>query len=133
MPIPLSQAIIEQWISLTKGQFNVRDIWNEVGIESYEGKKHLRTILDRLEQKGIIKHLEKGFGNYRCVDSDAPIIDWRGANSQNVVPLKWPFEIEKYALIYPKNIVIIAGSKQEGKTTFLYNFIKLNMYTYQID
>jgi len=30
-------------------------------------------------------------------------------------------------------VVIVAGSKQEGKSTFLYNFIRLNMYRYRID
>jgi len=133
MPKELTQAIIEQWVSLTKGQFNVKDIWAEIGIQSTEGKKHLRVILSRLEDKGIIKQLDHGFGNFRCVNGSAAKIDWQSANSENVVPLKWPFGIERYASIYPKNVVIIAGSKQEGKTTFLYNFIKLNMLDYQID
>lgn len=133
MPMPLSQSVVEQWISLTRGQFNVRDIWAEVSIESPEGKHHLRTILNRLEEKGLIKKLEKGFGNYRCIDNQAPKIDWQSANSENIIPLKWPFGLENYASIYPKNVAIVAGSKQEGKTTFLYNLIKLNMYTYQID
>ena len=133
MPRQLSQALIEQWLSITKGQFNVRDIWSEIGIESPEGKHHLRTILDRLEQKGIIKQLDKGFGNYRCVDNDAPKIDWQSANPQNIVQLKWPFEIEKYASIYPKNVAVVAAGKQEGKTTYVYNFIKLNMYNFKID
>lgn len=133
MPLPLSQSIIEQWVSLTRGQFNVRDIWLEVGIESPDGKKHLRTILNRLEEKGVIKQLDKGFGNYRCVDGDAPEMNWQLADPGNIIPVKWPFEIEKYASIYPKNVAIAAGSKQEGKTTFLYEFIKLNMYNYKID
>src|SRR3990167_5553676 len=102
MPKQLSQSLIEQWVCLTKGQFNVRDIWSEIGIESPEGKKHLRTILDRLEQKELIKQLDKGFGNYRCVDNEAPLIAWQTANSQNILPLKWPFGLEHFVSIYPK-------------------------------
>lgn len=132
MPLPLSQAVIEQWIALVKGKFNVRDIWQEVGIESPEGKTHLRVILGRLETKGLIS-ANGGGGNYRKLDLEAPLIDWRTADSTNIVPLKWPFGIQEYALIYPKNIAIIAGSKQEGKTTFLYEFIKLNMGRFKID
>ena len=133
MPKQLTQSLIEEWVSLTKGQFNVRDMWNEIGIDSIEGKKHLRTILKRIEDRGIIKQLDRGYGNYRVVDSEAPVMNWRSADSGNIVPLKWPFGVEQYASIYPKNIVIIAGCKQQGKSTFLYNFIKLNMYNYQID
>lgn len=128
----LTQAVIEEWVSLVKGKFNVRDIWSEVGIETPQGKQHLRTILDRLEDKGIVSS-NGGGGAFRKLDKEAPLIDWRSANPANTIPLSWPFELEKYALIYPKNVVIIAGSKQEGKSTFLYNFIKLNMYKYQID
>uniref|UniRef100_A0A6M3LDG1 Putative ATPase domain containing protein n=1 Tax=viral metagenome TaxID=1070528 RepID=A0A6M3LDG1_9ZZZZ len=133
MALELTQALIEQWVSLTKGQFNVKDIWSEVDIRTTEGKKHLRTILTRLEEKGIVKQTDRGFGNYRVVDNSAPKIDWQSANSENIVPIKWPFGIEKYASIYPKNVVIIAGAKQEGKTTFLYNFIKMNMHNFKVD
>jgi hypothetical protein len=132
MPIPLTQSVVEQWISLIKGKFNVRDIWSEVGIESPEGKAYLRVILSRLEVDGIISS-NGGGGIYRRIDLEAPVINWQGANSENILPVKWPFELEKYCAIYPKNVVIVAGSKQEGKSTFLYNFIKLNMNTYQID
>lgn len=127
----LTQALIEQWIALVNGKFSTHDIWNEVGIDTPENKTHLRIILGRLEAKGIIK--SNGSGHYMKVDMEAPIIEWQKADPLNIVPLKWPFEIEKHALLYPKNVAIIAGQKQEGKTTFLYNFIKLNMYQYQID
>lgn len=129
----LSQAIIEQWVGLIpKGKFNVREIWAEVGINDPENKQYLRVILGRLEDKGIIS-TNGGGGNYRKVDASAPLIDWRNADPENIIALKWPFELEKYALIYPKNVAIIAGTKQEGKTTFLYDFIKENMYQYQIE
>ena len=133
MPLPLSQALIEQWVSLTKGQFNVRDIWSEIGIESSEGRKHLRTILDRLETKGVIKHLEKGFGNYRCVDKEATRINWEVANPDNIIPLLFPFGEHEFVKIFPKSIIIVAGSKQAGKTEYLYEFIKLNKDKYIID
>lgn len=133
MPVPLTQAIIEQWVSFTKGQFNVRDIWNEVGIESPEGKNYLTKILRRLEDKGIIRHLDKGYGNYRCVDSEAAKIDWESANPDNIVPLLFPFGEHEFVKIFPKSIVIVTGGKNVGKTEYLYGFIKLNMGRYAID
>ena len=133
MPLPLTQAIIEQWVSITKGQFNVRDIWNEVGIDSPEGKKYLRTILERLEGKGLIKQIDRGFGNYRCVDSEAVKMDLEAADPAKTVPLLFPFGEHEFASIYPKSIIIIAGSKQAGKTEYLYEFIKLNMNSFPLD
>ena len=133
MPLPLSQAIVEQWISITKGQFNVRDIWNEVGIDSPEGKKHLKTILSRLEDKRLIRQLDKGFGNYRILDTEATKMNWQGADPSRVIPLKFPFGEEEFVKIFPKSIIIVAGSKNAGKTEYLYDFIKKNMFDFSID
>lgn len=132
MPKQLSQAIIEEWVSLIKGKFNVRDIWNEVGIESPEGKTHLRVILSRLEDKGIIS-ANGGGGNYRKLDNEAPIIDWQQADPTKLVPLLFPFGEHELVKIYPKSIIIVAGSKNAGKTAYMYNFIKMNMDKFIID
>ena len=128
----LSQAVVEEWVSLVKGKFNVRDIWQEIGIETAEGKHHLRTILGRLEEKGIISS-NGGGGAYRKLDLAAPIIDWQSANPENVVDLKFPFGEHEYCKIYPRSIIIVAGSKNAGKTAYLYNFINLNYQQWQID
>ena len=130
MPVPLTQAIVEQWVSLTKGQFNVRDIWQEIGIETPEGKNYLRKILSRMPN---VKQLEKGFGNYRVIDSQAMEMNWEHADPANIVPLLFPFGEHEFVKIFPKSIIIVAGSKQAGKTAYLYNFIKLNMSKYTID
>lgn len=129
----LTQALIEQWISLTKGQFNVHDIWAEIGIDSPEGKKYLRTILDREEIKGTIKRVDKGFGNYRVLDNEAPLIDWENADPENFLPLVLPFDIQNFCHIYPKSVIIVAGSKQEGKTAFLLSCIKPNLEQFVVD
>lgn len=128
----LTQATIEQWIALVKGKFNVRDIWQEIGIETAEGKTYLRVILSRIEKAGIISN-NGGGGMYRKLDLEAPLIDWQAANPENDVPLKFPFGEHEYSTIYPKSIIIVAGAKNAGKTAYLYNFIKLNYEQYQID
>lgn len=132
MPKQLSQALIEEWLVLVKGKFNVRDIWNEVGIETPEGKKHLRIILTRLEAKGIIS-ANGGGGVYRKTDLDAPIIEWQQADPNKTVDLTMPFGIHEFVKIFPKSIIIVAGSKNAGKTAWMYNFIALNMSHHIID
>ena len=128
----LSQAVIEEWVSLIKGKFNVRDIWNEVGIETPENKQHLRVILGRLEAKGIISG-NGGGGAYRRLDTEATVINWQQADPQNTVPLEFPFGEHTLAKVYPKSIIIVAGTKNAGKTAYLYNCIKLNMNKFDVD
>jgi len=128
----LTQAVIEEWISLVKGKFNVRDIWYEVGIETPENKTHLRVILSRLETKGIMS-ANGGGGNYRRLDTEVQVVEWQKADPNKVIDLKFPFGEHNFAKIYPKSIIIVAGSKNAGKTAYLYNFIKLNMDKHIID
>jgi len=130
MPKQLTQALIEQWVSLTRGQFNVRDIWAEIGIESPEGKSYLRKILSRIP---TVQQLDKGFGNYKVIDSQAMKMNWETADPNNTVPLLFPFGEHEFVKIFPKSIIIVAGSKQAGKTAYLYEFIKLNMAKFAID
>jgi len=128
----LSQALIEEWIALANGTFNVRDIWSEIGIESEEGKKHLRVILGRLVDKGILTRTSRD-GTYRKLDNELKPMDWQAADPMNIMPIQFPFEIEEYCKIYPRSIVIVAGSKQAGKTAFLYNLVQMNMDRFQVD
>ncbi|KKN71843.1 hypothetical protein LCGC14_0416970 [marine sediment metagenome] len=129
----LTQAVVEQWVSLASGQFNVRSVWNELGIESPEGKSHLRVILGRLKAKGLLAKDPSRDDIYRIVDSEISGIDWQAADPKKTIPLKFPFELEAHARIYPKSIIILAGSKNAGKTAWLYNFIILNMGKFKID
>ena len=128
----LTQEIVEKWLEFVSGTFQMKDIWAEIGIEETENREHLRIILWRIEQKGRIAKLSRD-GTYRKVDDKLELLDWQSADTSLIVPLKFPFGIEEYCRIYPKSIIILAGSKNEGKTAFLYNFIKLNMADFLID
>ena len=132
MPERLTQAVVEQWVGLATGTFNVRDIWAELGIDSYEGRHYLRVILNRLTEKGLVINTSKD-GRYRKLDNEAPEIDWQKADPTRILPLQFPFGLEEHIKLYPKSIVILAGSKNVGKTAFLYNFIKLNMDMFNLD
>ncbi len=131
MPLRLEQRIVEQWLELVTKQFTNREAWEELGIVSPEGKTHLRQIFSRFEARGMIISL--GRGAYRKVDTEAKLIDWQAADSTNIVPLRFPFGLEEFARIYPKSIIIVAGSKNAGKTGFMYNFIEMNMSSFLID
>ncbi len=131
MAIPLTQAVVEAWVSLVKGKFNVRDIWADVGIETAEGKSYLRVILKRLIETGIISANDAGF--YRKLDTEAPLIEWQAADPKKTVPLLFPFGEHDLCKIFPKSIIIVAGTKNAGKTAYLYNFIARNMAAFSID
>ena len=128
----LTQAVIEQWIALCNGTFSVRDIWGELNIVSPEAKQHLRVILNRLEDKKAVQKTAKD-GFYRKIDVTVDEMDWQSADINNIMDIKFPFDLHNYCKIYPKSIIIIAGEKNAGKTSFLYQCVKLNMFNFQVD
>lgn len=127
----LTQAIIEEWVRSTTGQFNLKDIYHELYIMSPESKTHVRVIMHRLKEMGIVTAEGKRDGTYRLVDQEAPEENWQAADKR-VVELKFPFELEKYVRILPKSLIIVAGSPGSGKTCLLYNILVMNMYEFGI-
>ena len=128
----LTQARVEEWLSLVDGQFTVKDIWAELGVNYEENRSNLRVILHRLREKGVIAKCSHN-GTYRKLETEVTRIDWQSADPGAVLPLKLPFEIHKYCKLYPKSIVIVAGEKNAGKTTFLYLATVLNMGMFETD
>jgi hypothetical protein len=122
----LTQAIIEEWVALADRTFSAKDICNDIGIETPQGKQHLKVILHRLKEKGIIQTTGRE-GVWRKTDQTLTPIPWQQANPNAELNLIFPFGIEAVAKLYPKSIVVVAGSKQAGKTAFLLNFLVKNM------
>lgn len=131
MAILLSQAKIEEWIANGPSRFSVRDIWAELDIGSPEGRQHLRVILGRLEKKAVIASNRDG--SYRRLDLTADVVDWQSADPTKFLPIQLPFGIHEYCRIYPKGIIIVAAGKNQGKTAFLYDCVKLNMLRFTVD
>ncbi|MDD5220255.1 MAG: hypothetical protein PHV11_06800 [Candidatus Bipolaricaulis sp.] len=132
----LTQGRVEDFLKQTTGKFSLRDIWNELGIESEQGKSHLRVIMHRLEEApdGVkVERVRGQDGVFRVVDDTLQEIDWQNADASANVPISLPFSLEKYVKIFPKSIIMVAGAPNAGKTAFLYNTIVLNMSNQIID
>ena len=119
---------IEKWISVTDGAFSVTDCYKELqNVTSVTNRNSFRVILNRLKDKGIIQRVGKRDGVFRKVDDVATEINWWDA-SENPMDLEFPLEIGKFCVLYEKNIMIVAGQKNSGKTGFMLNFTAKNMY-----
>ncbi len=122
----LSQSTVTQWIALASGNFNVRQIWNEIGINTPEDKTHLRMILHRLSESGVIAKTSID-GTYRKLNIEKKPIHWENANPTAFLPIVLPFDLHNLCKVYPKSIIIVAGSKNEGKTAFLTSCVMPNV------
>ena len=127
----LSQEI-EQWVALQDRYFSVTNCYNELFIVTKEDKNCARQVFFRLKGDEIIEKYGDREGFYRTVEKGADEIDFMGTE-EKVIGIHWPFEIEKWVKILPKNIIVVAGESNAGKTAFLLNTCWLNMGKFKIN
>ena len=123
---------IRDWISVTDGDFSVTD-WLKSGLSasSVTNRDTARKIFQRFKKEGYIEKVGDRDGVYRRVNKDLTEIDYMSAIAE-VMPLNWPFEIERWVHTFPKSIQIIAGMPNAGKTAFLLCFCQNNMNDFPI-
>jgi len=117
---------VKEWVERQVGVFTNKDIYQELDIRKRKDKKNVSTILARMEKEGLIERSRKRSGVWRRIDDEAEPMDFVNAPVEEV-PVKWPFGIEEMVRIFPRNIIVVAGHSNAGKTCFLFNFIRMNM------
>lgn len=119
------------WIENIDGYFDVNDFYRDAGITAPEQKGAAIMAFQRMVDDGVLEKHGMRRGVYRLVESKCTDIDFVNA-SDLTIPVIWPLEVEKWVSMYPKNIAIIAGEKDAGKTALFLNFVRLNMDKYKI-
>jgi len=122
---------VREWVEKQVGVFTNKDIYHELGIKEKKDKKNVSAILARMEKDGLIERSKRRAGVWRRVDDDVELMDFVNAPVEEI-SLLWPFGIEKMVRIFPRNIIVVAGHSDAGKTCFLFNFIKMNMDKHDI-
>ena len=124
--------MLEKWISVTDGDISVTDALQALqSMTGVTNRDTIRQALKRLKDQGMIVKSGRKDGVYRRVDAHAEDINWLSA-ADETIDFKYPLGIEKYVLTLPKNIIIIAGVPNSGKTAFLLNCVRKNMKMFDI-
>lgn len=119
-------AEVREWVLTTTGHFLTTDGHKELDLTTRDHKKVANMAFLRLEKEGIIeKHGDKR-GCYRVKEDQADEIDIWNANVRPL-PIKYPLGIEQFVNTYAKNVIVVAGAPDSGKTAFLLNFAHMNM------
>jgi hypothetical protein len=117
---------VKDWICLQNGVITSSECRQCLQLSSREERKNLSKILNRFVEQGLIEKYGNMAGIFKTIDRSAELINWEGADD-SIIPLQFPFEIERLVSIMPKNILVIAGVPNAGKTAFLLNFARMNM------
>jgi len=121
---------VQNFVSVTNGYFSVTDCY--LALQSVtDNRTAVRVALHRLVERGIIERWGEKDGVFRRIDTDCEDIDFLNAPTESL-HVRWPLSIERYFRTLPKNIIVLAGQSDSGKTAFLLNLVRLNMDEHQI-
>lgn len=122
---------LRRWVLSTDGHFEVTQYYAEARVSTPEEKHAVTQCLRRMVLEGLVEKFGNKRGVYRRVERDCDPIDFLNANDE-FVDLRCPFNSHRYVKTLPKNIIVIAGEPNAGKTAYLLNFVKLNMSSHRI-
>jgi hypothetical protein len=128
----VTPARIEEWVKDTSGWFSYEELDRELGIKLPKDKDNRRQIIHRLKVDGKVEAHPRDNKLMRFVNVAVRVIDFKSASLRSTLAVRYPFGIEKHFNTYPGNIVVVAGAPDAGKTAFLLNFVKLNMFDFSI-
>lgn len=117
------ENLIDFWDT---GDFPLVDVYNDLKLSSPEEKATARQALNRLVARGLISKIGEGkTGRYHIVTEGASETKFL-TEPVGEFNIKLPLELSTMCKVYPKNIIIIAGSKSSGKTALLLNIAMAN-------
>ena len=127
----LAQAVRE-WVLSSPGDMLSSDFVKEAGLSSRVVMKNVSKIFERLCREGIIERASQKRGHFRLVERESKALNWKDADCSQVFDIQWPFFLENFVNLYPKNIAILAGTSNAGKSAFLLNLVRMNMAKHRV-
>ena len=118
---------LREWLyaqSVSNRQIDVRECQEELEIVSNRQKSTCREFFYEQCKKGTLRKIR--YNVYEIVDDNAPEIDIENVDLNNTVDIKLPFGLHRWQIIYPKNLIIIVGDTDSGKSAFCLQVLKLN-------
>lgn len=112
-----------EWVENCQGEFASFVFAKELGIESPEDRD---LVLSDLQSLGLIEPSGDKHGRYRKVRTDCPVIEWETATA-DWYPILLPLGLDKMCGTRRKNIIIVAGETNAGKTWFVLKAAHMNL------
>lgn len=123
-------AEIREFITLQETYIDLTFAYKTLHLLTKEEKNNAMVIFSRLCKEGVIK--KTGRGCYELVKEVEENIINLDENCIKELPVKLPLGISDLVKLMPKNIIIVAGESNAGKTAFLLNVALNNMFKHNV-
>jgi len=117
---------IREWVELTSGDFSVTNCRQELTLVDTKEIKYISQVMKRLVSDGVIEKTGNKNGIFRKIETESPDIDIFSIQKETF-PIRFPLGLHDLFLAMPKNIIIVAGTQDAGKTAFMLRTASLNM------
>ena len=125
---PLS-VDIRDFVDDSLGTFLSSEVVKSLQLSSKNEKKNVSKILGRLVDEGIIERTGTRNAQWRRIENQSEEIDFINTSTQDL-DLVLPLGVHRWVRIYPKQLIVYAGSPDAGKTALMLNLVKLNQNTF---
>ena len=126
-PLAMNINGLRNWLDLqTVGTFTIADVFQQLGIRTQYERESILLELKALRDQGLIENAGKSTSTFRKVTQDIQQIDLSKDDQGAVIPMNLLFALHRNIEIRQKNIIVIAGESNAGKTAFLFNIVYLN-------
>lgn len=122
---------VREWVMTSSGFFMTSECFNGLRLTSREEQKAGYLVFLRLLKEGVIEKHGERRGCFRIVDNQCEEIDFLNTTG-DALDIRYPFQIERLVKTQPKNIIVVAGEPNAGKTAFELNFAEMNMGKHEV-
>ena len=123
---------VREWVSETEGQWTTVELDGDLSIHSQADKANRKKILQRMKKNDEVRKNPSTNRFWQRIDKEAEVIDISGGTRLPPMKIRWPFHLEDLFDTRRKNIIILAGTSDAGKTAFLMNVVAMNQDEHEI-
>ncbi len=124
---------IKEWVMHTGGRWwGLDEVDNHFGLRDAVAKENRLQIMQQLKETGVVEQHNTTNKNYRLINKQMEILDYKTPQEQQKLDIRWPLGIEDHVNLYPSNICVVAGSPNAGKTALMLNLVQLNQERYPV-
>lgn len=115
---------VRDFMLSTTGTVNIREVVSFFDARA-DQKRRVYELIQGMETDGIITRTGKAHGVYRLVDKDQHIMNI-DATDEKTSDIYLPLLLHTMVELYPRNIILVSGEKDAGKTAFALNVAYAN-------
>lgn len=119
------RPLIENYVVSLTGETSIGSLLSWFDIKTFTERQEALSILKDMAKKNDIIWIGHKHGVFRRVDKNPNVMDI-DAPQKDDIGVSLPLGLHTLVVLYPRNVILVAGEKDSGKTAFALNTAWLN-------